>query len=136
MSKWGHTQQQDRERMQKVLGRDTSPELIVRRLVHSLGYRYRLHRVDLPGRPDIVFPGRRKIIFVNGCFWHRHRCKRGRSMPATNVGLWQAKFRRTVQRDRQTRRQLQKAGWAVLVLWECQTRDLDRLARRIHRFLG
>ncbi len=124
--------------MRAVKSADTTPELIVRRLVHALGYRFRLHRRDLPGRPDIVLPRLGKAIFVHGCFWHRHACEAGQSTPATRVDYWQAKFDRNVARDRRTLRQLRHAGWSVLVVWECQTRVAKRaaLTARVERFLS
>ncbi len=123
--------------MRAVKSTDTTPELVVRRLVHALGYRFRLHRRDLPGRPDIVLPRLGKAIFVHGCFWHRHRCEAGQSTPATRVDYWQAKFDRNVARDRRTLRRLRREGWTVLVVWECQTRAAKReaLRNRIQRFL-
>ncbi len=111
------------------------PELRVRRLLHALGYRFRLHRADLPGKPDIVFPARRKVIFVHGCFWHRHRCRKGQSMPTTRAEIWAAKFEANTVRDRKARYQLRKRSWKVLVVWECQTKDLLTLARRCSAFL-
>lgn len=124
--------------MASVRSTNTAPEMCVRRLVHSLGYRFRLHRRDLPGTPDLVFPARSKVIFVHGCFWHRHRCKQGQSMPASNAAVWKAKFNRNIQRDRMARRALRSAGWEVLVIWECQIKrgDQKSLASRIRRFLG
>jgi len=132
------TPQQRSAVMRAVRGADTKPEMIVRRLVHALGYRYRLHVRALPGAPDLVFAGRKKVIFVHGCFWHRHRCEAGRSMPASKVEYWQAKFAANERRDRRHRRQLQALGWKVLVLWECQIgpRKLERLKQKIERFLA
>lgn len=110
----------------------------MRKLLHALGYRFRLHRADLPGNPDIVLPGRFKVIFVHGCFWHRHRCPRGRSTPATNRDRWDAKFAANVNRDARARKSLRKLGWDVLVVWECQLAADRRewLIDRIRRFLG
>lgn len=122
--------------MAAVKSQDTGPEMAVRRLVHGLGFRYRLHDQGLPGHPDLVFPSRRKIIFVHGCFWHRHRCEAGRSMPVSRVDYWLAKFERNQSRDIKVRRQLAKDGWRVLVIWECQTRNLDRLRKKLKTFLG
>jgi DNA mismatch endonuclease (patch repair protein) len=119
-AKWGPSHACDSYRLREVHRRHTRPELAVRRLLHSLGYRFRLHRTDLPGEPDLVFPGRRKIILVHGCFWHRHRCARGRSMPVANKHLWLLKFSATQQRDRRNLRGLRDVGWDVLVIWECQ----------------
>jgi len=130
------TPEKRREIMRAVHSKDTSPEMCVRRLVHGLGYRYRLHVRALPGSPDLVFVSRRKVIFVHGCFWHRHTCRNGRSMPSSRVAYWQAKFERNRKRDQRNRRNLRKAGWAVLVLWECQLKDPERLAERITVFLG
>lgn len=131
------TPEHRRRTMASVKSADTSPELHVRRLVHSLGYRYRLYRADLPGKPDLVFPSRRKIIFIHGCFWHRHACSQGRSMPASNKDQWAAKFTRNMTRDRRVRRQLRNLGWGVLVLWECWISrwPRDRLANKITSFL-
>jgi DNA mismatch endonuclease (patch repair protein) len=120
--------------MRAVKSKDTSPELIVRRLVHGLGYRFRLHRKDLPGKPDLVFPSRGAVIFVHGCFWHWHGCKRSR-MPATNKPYWTEKIGRNVQRDRRTRRELTRLGWRSLIIWECQTSDIGKIANRVTRFL-
>ena len=123
--------------MRRVKSTDTTPELVVRRLVHGMGYRYRLHYEDLPGKPDVVLPRHGKVIFVNGCFWHRHHCQSGRSMPASKVDYWQRKFERNVCRDRSNQRKLRRLGWSVLVVWECQTRVRQRetLRRRLSRFL-
>lgn len=117
--------------MRQVRGKDTAPELVVRRLLHSLGYRFRLHRADLPGHPDIVLSRRRKIIFVHGCFWHRHPRCRKTTTPATNREFWMSKFRHNVERDKRKTCQLQLLGWEVLVVWECETRDLERLKERL-----
>jgi DNA mismatch endonuclease, patch repair protein len=124
--------------MSAVKSGDTTPELIVRRLVHALGYRFRLHRRDLPGQPDLVFPRLGKAIQVHGCFWHRHACEAGQSTPATRLDYWNAKFARNVDRDRRNLRALRRMGWSVLVVWECQTRTAKReaLERRIARFLS
>ena len=124
--------------MQQIRSTDTSPELVVRKLTHHLGYRYRLHRKDLPGKPDLVFPARGKIVFVHGCFWHQHsssRCKISR-LPKSKTDYWTPKLQRNAERDRKNQRRLRRLGWRVLVLWECQIKDLERLARRIDRFLA
>lgn len=121
--------------MSQVKGKDTRPEIIVRELVHRLGYRYRLHQKDLPGRPDLVFPSREKVIFVHGCFWHRHRCRKGRSMPATRKSFWQDKLNGNRARDQSNRRALRRQGWDVLVIWECQTQDIERLSAKLVNFL-
>ncbi len=130
---------QDRSRiMAAVRSTDTTPELVVRKLAHSLGYRFRLHRKDLPGCPDLVFPSRRKVIFVHGCFWHQHTCKRGARIPSSGREYWGRKLARNSTRGRRVRRQLSMLGWSVMVVWECKTvaKRRERLARRIQRFLG
>ena len=116
--------------MRSVPGRNTSPELIVRRALHRRGFRYRLHHPQLLGHPDLVFVSRRKVLFVHGCFWHRHSCSNGQSTPATRVAYWSAKFERNQQRDRTVRRTLRKLGWGVMVVWECQLRT-SKLANTI-----
>jgi DNA mismatch endonuclease (patch repair protein) len=121
-------------RMALVRSRDTKPEMRVRRLVHSLGYRYRLHRRDLPGTPDLVFPARRKAIFVHGCFWHRHDCAMGDRLPKSRVRFWSAKIAENIQRDRRNLTKLRRLGWKALIVWECQTRG-QALADRIRGFL-
>ncbi|MFD1702847.1 very short patch repair endonuclease [Methylopila henanensis] len=116
--------------MRAVKGRDTGPEMAVRRAAHALGYRFRLHRKDLPGRPDLVFPSRRKAIFVHGCFWHGHDCARGARTPKTNADYWRAKIARNMARDERVKAELAALGWETLTIWECELkRDLaDRLA--------
>lgn len=121
--------------MSHVRSKDTTPELQVRRQLHAMGYRFRLYRKDLPGKPDIVLPKYGAAIFVNGCFWHRHRgCKKA-SMPSTNVEFWNEKFRRNVARDRKNVGLLRRAGWRVLTVWECQTKDEERLRAKLEDFL-
>ncbi|HAU36282.1 MAG TPA: very short patch repair endonuclease [Phycisphaerales bacterium] len=122
--------------MSKIRGKDTGPEMVVRRLAHSLGFRFRLHVAGLPGSPDIVFPSRKKVIFINGCFWHDHKCKVAGRSPQTRRQYWQAKFARNRNRDRQVRRRLRNLGWRVLTVWECQTRNVDRLAAVLRAFLA
>lgn len=122
--------------MRSIRSVDTRPELVVRRILTRLGYRYRLHRRELPGRPDIVFIGRRKALFVNGCFWHQHTsCKRA-TIPKSRRDYWVPKLRRNVERDEQSLEDLRRLKWEVLVLWECELRATDVLARRLSRFLG
>ena len=124
--------------MAAILSKGMKPELVVRRLVYSLGYRFRLHRKNLPGKPDLVFGPRRKIIFVHGCFWHLHPkddCLDSRR-PKSNRGYWLPKLRRNVERDAQHLRALRKLGWKVLVIWECETKDQTRLVKRLDRFLN
>lgn len=114
------TREQRSRNMQLIRGKDTRPELSVRRYLHNLGYRYTLHDPSLAGKPDIVFAARRKAIFINGCFWHSHGCRFGTVKPKTNAEFWQAKRTRTVQRDSENRNALTKDGWNVLTLWECE----------------
>lgn len=122
-------------RMALVHAKDTKPELAVRRLTHGLGYRYRLHRRDLPGTPDLVFPGRGKIILVHGCFWHRHiGCALAR-LPKSRMDFWLPKLTANAERDARNLRALRRLGWSVMTIWECQARDTARLARRIRRHL-
>jgi DNA mismatch endonuclease (patch repair protein) len=125
-----------RARMAKIRKRDTKPELVVRRCAHRLGYRFRLHRADLPGTPDLVFPALRKVIFVNGCFWHQHTCRLGRKAPRTRQEYWLPKLTRNVARDHLVHAELRQRGWSALVVWECETRDHEALAPRLHTFLG
>ena len=121
--------------MRAVKSRDTRPEMKVRRLLHRMGYRYRVHRIDLPGKPDVVFGPRRKVIFVHGCFWHGHGCTRGARVPATNRVYWTEKIARNVSRDRRQIMELWERGWKVLTLWECEMRDEEELVGRLCRFL-
>lgn len=111
---------QRRRCMAAIRGKDTKPELAVRSIAHRLGFRFRLHGADLPGKPDLVFRSRRAVVFVHGCYWHSHTCKRGRSTPATNAPFWKAKRLRTRERDRVAIARLRRSGWRVLVIWECQ----------------
>ena len=124
--------------MAAVKAKDTTPELVVRRLVHRLGYRYCLHVKSLPGTPDIVLPRLRKIINVHGCFWHMHSCQRRRTPPVKNADYWNVKRQRNVARDRRNHRKLRCQGWHILTVWECQIqpRKLDTLQRRLPQFLG
>jgi DNA mismatch endonuclease (patch repair protein) len=130
------TPQQRSFNMSRIRSRDTKPEKIVRSIVHALGYRYRLHKPDLPGKPDIVLVRHRKIIDVHGCFFHMHNCRYGRVVPATNANFWRTKRLSNVERDRRNLRTLRREGWKVLIVWECETRQLSRLQKRIERFLA
>lgn len=124
--------------MRAIRSKDTKPELIVRRLVRQLGYGYRLHRKDLPGRPDLAFIGRRKAIFVHGCFWHQHddpQCPLAKR-PKSRLEYWGPKLRRNVERDLINRKLLEERGWQVLVLWECRLRDENSIHARLATFLG
>lgn len=113
--------------MASVRGKDTTPELRARKMLHALGFRYRLHRKDLPGKPDIVLPKYRVCIFVHGCFWHQHPgCKRS-SRPSSNEEFWSGKLDKNIERDEENRQALQKLGWKVAVIWECETKDPERL---------
>lgn len=122
--------------MRTVRSKDTKPELIVRRLVYGLGYRYRLHRRDLPGSPDLVLGPRRKVIFVHGCFWHGHDCKRGARVPKTNQEYWTAKIARNVARDKENRRALEALGWSVCVIWECELKQPEAVTKRLSACLA
>ena len=121
--------------MSAVRGRDTKPEMVVRRLLYSMGHRYRLHRKELPGRPDIVFPGQRKAILVHGCFWHRHPGCSKATTPKKRAEFWAEKFERNVERDRKAEDRLKGAGWSTLTIWECETRSPETLASNLHDFL-
>jgi DNA mismatch endonuclease, patch repair protein len=117
-----------------VRSKNTKPEMLVRRLVHGMGYRYRLHQADLPGRPDLVFRSQRKVVFIHGCFWHGHKCRLGR-MPKSRLEYWKPKITGNRERDVRTLRRLRGMRWRALVLWECQLHNLDALTNRIHTFL-
>jgi DNA mismatch endonuclease (patch repair protein) len=120
--------------MRRVRGKDTEPEMVVRRMIHRMGLRYALHRRDLPGNPDLVFVSRARIVFVHGCFWHGHSCRSGRNRPSSNRGYWIPKLERNCARDRANQRALRRAGWRVLTIWECETRKPERLRARLERF--
>lgn len=122
--------------MRAVHSKDTKPELAVRKIAHDMGYRYRLHVESLPGKPDLVFPRTHKVIFVHGCFWHRHRGCRYATCPKTRTEFWQDKFDANVLRDRRTVKTLKKLGWAAMTIWQCQLKDPIRLAGRIDEFLS
>jgi len=122
------------ENMAAVHSKNTHPELAVRRIVHAMGYRFTLHKAGLPGTPDLVFPSRRKVIFVHGCFWHQHGCKRS-SAPRSNVAFWRRKLGRNRQRDAANLRALRGRGWDCLVIWQCDLANEAQLKRRIRRFM-
>lgn len=124
------------ERMARIRSKNTKPELRVRRLVHGLGYRFRLYRKDLPGSPDLVFPSRRKVVFVHGCFWHAHENCAVANRPKSRSDFWNAKFQRNRVRDGKNQACLERDGWRVLTVWECETKSGERLAARLLRFLG
>ncbi|MCC6425860.1 MAG: DNA mismatch endonuclease Vsr [Phycisphaerales bacterium] len=131
------TEAQRSKNMSRIRSKDTGPEMVVRRLVHAMGFRYRLHVRSLPGKPDLVFPAKHKAVLVHGCFWHSHRCKEGRRSPKSRVEYWGPKIARNADRDRQNQRRLRALGWSVLVVWECETLPsrLRRLSERLRRFL-
>jgi DNA mismatch endonuclease (patch repair protein) len=121
--------------MSRVRGRDTKPEILVRSFVHRMGFRFRIHRRDLPGNPDIVLPRHGKVIFVHGCFWHGHkRCQRSKR-PTTNKGFWNKKLDENIERDKRFQRKLRLMGWKVLVLWQCEGRKPEKMLRKLERFL-
>ena len=136
MQPWHDVTDVRRVIMRANKGKNTKPEVTVRRLLHAMGYRFRIHRRDLPGTPDIVFPGRRKAIQIHGCFWHQHEgCRHGR-MPVTRQHYWMPKFARNKERDRQVEAALAALDWDPTTIWECELGDMDRLADRLQTFLG
>jgi DNA mismatch endonuclease (patch repair protein) len=120
--------------MSRIKGKDTKPELIIRRWLWHKGYRYRLHRKDIPGKPDIVFSGRKKVIFVNGCFWHMHECQFFK-WPKTNVDFWRKKILENVERDQNNYKKLRNIGWEILVIWECEIKSVNKVFEKIEEFL-
>jgi len=133
------TRNERSENMRRIRSKNMKPEMRVRSLVHSLGYRFRLHRKELPGKPDLVFGPRRKVIFVHGCFWHQHpdpECKIAR-LPKSRLDYWLPKLERNTQRDAETLKKLKEAGWSALVVWECETKakDLAGLQKKLQKFL-
>lgn len=123
------------ERMRRVKSRDTRPELLLRELTWELGYRYRKHRRDIPGCPDMAFIGQKRVVFLHGCFWHRHDCTSGQRKPKTRRTFWANKFQRNIERDSTVRDQLKAAGWRALVVWECELKKPDRVQRQLRKFL-
>lgn len=122
--------------MARIRTKNTKPEISVRKLAHGLGYRFRLHASELAGTPDIVFPRLKKVVFVHGCFWHRHsRCSRA-TIPKTRVAFWIAKFAANIERDAKNRRALRRAGWKVLIVWECEIKSSEMLRQKLGRFLS
>ena len=124
--------------MRAIRSKDTKSELLIRSFLHRVGYRFRTHFKDLPGKPDIVFTKRKKIIFIHGCFWHQHSSKncRDSKLPSTNIEYWHPKLERTVKRDKEHLKALKKLGWEILIIWECETLDLSFLGKRLIRYLG
>lgn len=130
------TPEQRRRNMSGIRSRNTKPEILVRSLIHRLGYRFRLHYKKLPGKPDIVLPRHKKLVLVHGCFWHMHTCKRGNVFPKTNETYWTAKRKRNVERDRLNKSAYKVADWYVLTVWECETKDIAKLSIKLRRFLN
>jgi DNA mismatch endonuclease (patch repair protein) len=122
--------------MARIKGKDTLPELAVRSMVHRMGFRFRLHQPDLPGKPDLVFPRLGRLVFINGCFWHGHRCRGGSRVPKTNKPYWTDKIATNMARDARTLRKLRRAGWSVLVVWECQLKRPEQVHSRLWTFLS
>jgi DNA mismatch endonuclease (patch repair protein) len=118
--------------MSRIRGKDTKPELVVRSFLHRMGYRFRLHRKDLPGKPDIVLPKHNTLIFVHGCFWHRHKGCKYAYMPKSRIGFWRDKFDGTIKRDMRHQEQLNEMGWKVHVIWECEIKNIETLKRKIN----
>jgi len=130
------TKEKRSEIMSRIKGGNTKPELIVRSLLHRLGYRFRLHKKDLPGKPDIVLPRHKKVIFVHGCFWHGHKgCKRS-SIPSSNTEFWATKIKKNIKRDKVKARALRRQGWKVLILWQCRIKDTDKVVDKIQKFMN
>ncbi len=129
------TKEQRSFNMSQIRGKNTKPEIIVRSIVHGIGFRYSLHKNNLPGKPDIVLSRHKKIIFVHGCFWHMHKCKYGKVKPATNTNFWQEKRQGNVERDKRNIKQLKKLGWQILIIWECQTKRPEKIVSKIKEFL-
>ncbi|WP_092974499.1 very short patch repair endonuclease [Ralstonia sp. NFACC01] len=121
--------------MSRIRGKNTKPELAVRKIAHALGFRFRLHRRDLPGSPDLVFPRLRKVIFVHGCFWHRHQGCRFAYTPKSNTDFWMSKLEANIRRDASACVALQNAGWDILVVWECEIADTPKLSQKLRTFL-
>jgi DNA mismatch endonuclease, patch repair protein len=122
--------------MAKIRGKNTSLEMKVRQLIWRLGYRYRLHNRNLPGTPDLVFNGRKKVIFVHGCYWHRHDCPAGQQIPKSRVNFWKAKLARNAERDKEVQEALRNEGWDILIVWGCQIKQPEQLESGICKFLG
>lgn len=130
-----HTPEQRKRNMSAVKSKNTKPEILVRKALHAMGYRFRLHVKDLPGKPDIVLPKYKTVIFVNGCFWHRHEGCKYASTPTTNVDFWEAKFKENTTRDKQKTVLLESDGWKVVVLWTCEIKKEDELKARLQSLL-
>jgi len=122
--------------MRRVKSGDTKPEMVVRKMVHAMGFRFRLHRRDLPGTPDLVLPRHHKVILVHGCFWHGHDCPAGHKRPKSNTAYWRRKLERNCLRDAENLAKLKAMGWDVLILWECEIRNAKNMRLQLERFLG
>jgi DNA mismatch endonuclease, patch repair protein len=131
-----HVSEERRRTMASIRGKDTKPELAVRSLLHRLGYRYRLHKRGLPGSPDVVFPSRRKVIFVHGCFWHCHQGCKLANTPKTRTDYWGPKLQANTERDRRIEQQLLAQGWKTAVIWECEASDVQQLQKKLRTFIG
>lgn len=129
------TPEQRKRNMSGIRSRNTMPEILVRSLIHRLGYRFRLHDKSLPGKPDIVLPRHKKLVLVHGCFWHLHKCRRGTVKPKTNESYWTDKRRRNAKRDRLNEAAYKSAGWNFLIVWECETKITSKLESKLRRFL-
>ena len=129
------TPEQRHKCMSNIKSKNTKPELVVRRLIFHMGYRYRLHRKDLPGKPDITFAKMKKVIFIHGCFWHKHDCPKGQSKPKTNSDFWGKKRVTNIERDKKNIQELRSMGWQVLVIWECWISNLENCSELISNFL-
>ncbi len=121
--------------MSRIQSRDTKPEKTVRSILHGLGYRFRLHRKDLPGKPDIVLARYNSVIFVHGCFWHRHKDCKNASVPKTKKNFWEEKFKANIERDIKVKNELKSNGWRVLVVWECELTDIESVEKELGKFL-
>jgi DNA mismatch endonuclease (patch repair protein) len=121
--------------MSRIGAANTAPEMSVRRIVHGMGYRYRLHQRKLPGCPDLVFASRRKVIFVHGCFWHHHDCRFGQVQPRTHATFWREKIAGNVARDTRNAKMLNALGWSAMVIWECEAGDVTQIRHRVEKFL-
>jgi len=122
--------------MSRIKGKDTKPELLVRSLLHKMGYRFRLHRKDLPGKPDIVLPKHRTVIFVHGCFWHRHKGCKYSYNPKSRIEFWKNKFKENIKRDKKKQAELKNDGWRIMIIWECELLDPEKLQTRISETLN
>ena len=120
--------------MSRIKSSNTKPEIIVRSLLHNMGYRFRLHRKDLPGKPDIVLPKYKSVIFVHGCFWHRHKGCKNAASPKTKKTFWREKFKANVERDRKVQKELNSMGWSIQIIWECETSDIGSVTKIIGNF--